>query len=122
MPLTFTKLAAPALGALLLLSACEEEAEAPRETAQGGEAAGEVLGGTISDDMLPLERLRSQSPPMERETSPGDRAEGGDEGDAVEADGAQEGDETPAPAPVPAPQPSPSPAATGLPVAPPVED
>lgn len=121
MPLTFPKLAVPALGALLLFSACEEqEAEAPRETAQGGEAAGEVLGGTISDDMLPLERLRSQSPPMEREPGDGDRAAGGDEGEAVEADGAREGGESSPPPP--APRPSPSPVATGLPVAPPVED
>ena len=27
-------------------------------------AKGEVLGGTISDDMIPLDRLRSQSPPV----------------------------------------------------------
>lgn len=120
MPLTFPKLAAPALVALMLVSACEDEAEAPRETAQGGKAAGEVLGGTISDDMLPLERLRSQSPPLEREPGGGDRAEGRNEGEADEEGSAQEGEETPAPAPAVRPSPSPSP--TGLPVAPPVED
>lgn len=53
-----------ALPALLALAACDEEAapdEAPVET--GGEASGDVLEGTISDDMLPLEDLTSTSPP-----------------------------------------------------------
>lgn len=47
--------------AALLLSACEGEPAAP--VADGnGTAEGEVLGGTISDDMIPLEQLRSQAP------------------------------------------------------------
>ncbi len=47
----------------LALAACGDEADtdaAPVE--QGGEIEGDVLGGTISDDMLPLEELTSQSP------------------------------------------------------------
>ena len=55
-------LAAP----FLLLTACEEEASEAISTETGGEAAGEILGGTISDDMIPLEELTSTSPPAER--------------------------------------------------------
>lgn len=57
---------------LITLSACSEEASAPDEAApveQGGEAAGEVEGGTISDAMIPLESLRSQSPTIQRRTT-----------------------------------------------------
>ena len=57
---------------LVALSACSEEASAPDEAApveQGGEAAGEVEGGTISDAMIPLESLRSQSPTIQRRTT-----------------------------------------------------
>ena len=49
----------------LMVSACggdtppeETEAEAERN------AKGEVIGGTISDAMIPLDQLRSQSPPV----------------------------------------------------------
>ena len=52
---------------LLLATACEDEVEPPADnTEQGGEVAGDVLGGSISDDMIPLEELQSQSPPAER--------------------------------------------------------
>ena len=47
------------------LAACgEDAAEAPAEGDERG-ARGEVLGGTISDDMIPLEELTSTSPPAE---------------------------------------------------------
>jgi hypothetical protein len=46
--------------AVLLLAACGEDA-AP-EAAQGGAASGEVLPGSISDDMIPTDALRSQGP------------------------------------------------------------
>lgn len=49
------------LAALALLAAgCTEEASAPAK--QGARAAGEVLGGEISDAMIPLEQLESQAP------------------------------------------------------------
>jgi hypothetical protein len=49
------------LAALALLAAgCTEEAAAPAK--QGARAAGEVLGGEISDAMIPLEQLESQAP------------------------------------------------------------
>lgn len=44
----------------LILAGCEDQAAAPAE--QGGTAAGEVLGGSISDAMIPLEQLESQAP------------------------------------------------------------
>lgn len=55
------------------LAACGEKSAPPQETgdaaAQG--AKGEVIGGTITDDMLPLDRLRSQSPPMSEDKPAG---------------------------------------------------
>ncbi|MEM9501415.1 MAG: hypothetical protein AAF941_06165 [Pseudomonadota bacterium] len=55
----------------LSIAACGDDTDpqASRTAEQGGEVAGDVLGGTISDDMLPLEELRSQSPPAERATT-----------------------------------------------------
>ncbi len=51
--------------ALLLLTClaagCTPESDTPAE--RGGAAAGEVLGGSISDAMIPLEQLESEAPP-----------------------------------------------------------
>ena len=44
----------------LALAACDQQAAAPAE--QGGAASGEVLPGSISDAMIPLEQLDSQAP------------------------------------------------------------
>lgn len=44
----------------LALAACEQQAAVPAE--QGGAASGEVLPGSISDAMIPLEQLDSQAP------------------------------------------------------------
>ena len=46
---------------LLALSACEDEPEVAVED-DGREATGEVLEGTISDEMLPLDQVRSEAP------------------------------------------------------------
>lgn len=54
------KRAVPLIALALLAAGCTEEAAAPVE--RGGEAAGEVLGGSISDAMIPLEQLDSQAP------------------------------------------------------------
>ncbi|MEO1730581.1 MAG: hypothetical protein AAFR64_07570 [Pseudomonadota bacterium] len=54
------------------LAACGSESETPEAQApaeQGGTVTGEVLGGTISDDMIPLESLTSQSPPLRKRTT-----------------------------------------------------
>jgi hypothetical protein len=48
----------------VLLAACDGGADSG---ADGGTAEGEVLGGTISDEMLPLDTVRSQSPPLRTE-------------------------------------------------------
>ncbi|GGD58143.1 hypothetical protein GRI62_01660 [Erythrobacter arachoides] len=48
------------LTALLLLAACGDDAPATDEG--GREASGEVLEGSISDAMLPIEDVRSQPP------------------------------------------------------------
>ena len=44
----------------LALAACGQQADTPAE--QGGAASGEVLPGSISDAMIPLEQLDSQAP------------------------------------------------------------
>ncbi len=50
----------------LLLAACGDDPAA--ETAKSGEV-GELSGGTISDDMLPLAEVQSQSPTLKSEAS-----------------------------------------------------
>ena len=54
---------AASIAAALLLSACGGSEEAPETeaTADAG-PQGEVRGGTISDAMLPLDSVKSQSP------------------------------------------------------------
>ncbi|RIV85054.1 hypothetical protein [Aurantiacibacter zhengii] len=58
---------------LLALSACNDEPEVDTQD-DGREASGEVLEGTISDAMLPLDQVRSQAPLME-EAEDGENAE-----------------------------------------------
>ena len=70
-------IAAPLL--VLSLSACGDDAE-PTAEDDGREASGEVLEGTISDEMLPLDQVRSQPPLLEEaedaaETEETDEAE-----------------------------------------------
>ena len=97
----FTNSIAPLL--LLPLAACGDDAPAVDTSQTGGKAAGEILGGTISDDMLPLEELTSTSPPAPRASgAPGSGAAGGgsDAGDAAatESEEAEAPEEAPAPA------------------------
>ena len=54
---------------LLALSACGDDAETTAED-DGREASGEVLEGTISDAMLPLDQVRSQAPLVEEAEDP----------------------------------------------------
>jgi hypothetical protein len=88
----------------LALAACGgtgDEAEGERKT-----AAGEVLGGSINDDMLPLDTVTSQSPSL-RERGNGSPAGSDDEGSAP-ADADTPADDA---ASAPAPEPSAAPAA-----------
>lgn len=91
--------------AVLLAGACDD-ASKPAQPA-GQRAEGEVLGGSISDEMIPLDRLRSQSPPLrivpeDNRAAPG--AEPATEGPAAAAEAPPEG---PAPGSAPA-EPPPS--------------
>ncbi len=73
---------------LALLAACSG-GNAPREEGGAGEAEGEVLGGSISDDMLPLDSLQSQSPPLKAAPDVADTADGEEEGAGAETEGAE---------------------------------
>ncbi|RZV33793.1 MAG: hypothetical protein EX262_06120 [Sphingomonadaceae bacterium] len=58
------QIAAAALGfATLMLAGCDGGSEKVDPTEEGAGAQGEILGGTISDAMIPVEELRSSSPP-----------------------------------------------------------
>ena len=59
-----------ALALLAALSACGDETD---EGPERKTAAGEVLGGSISDAMLPLATVQSQSPPLRE--SPSERGD-----------------------------------------------
>ncbi|MBT8426925.1 MAG: hypothetical protein KJO02_02730 [Erythrobacter sp.] len=51
------------LAVSLVLASCGKDAAEVEERNADSTARGEVLGGTISDDMLPLDTVQSQSPP-----------------------------------------------------------
>ncbi len=85
---------------VLALAACDRGD--PAQTEAGARAEGEVLGGTISDDMIPLDQLRSQSPPLRAESTGGAAATATDS--AGEAESATQPD-TPAQEAEPAPSP-----------------
>ena len=70
--------------AVALLGACDSGADAPADESA---AEGEVLGGTISDDMLPLDTVTSQSPPLRAAPESG---EGGASEPVAADDGATE--------------------------------
>lgn len=69
-----------AFGLALVLSACGGEPEAPAADQGERQAEGDVLGGTISDDMLPLDTVTSQSPPVKEADIPESESDGGSEG------------------------------------------
>ena len=71
-------LAAP----LALLAACDDTPDTA--TAENPDEAAEVLEGTISDEMLPLDELRSEAPSEAEEGADG-TDEGGDESGAGDA-------------------------------------
>ena len=78
--------------AVALLAACGEE---PSSSEDSRAATGEVLEGTISDAMLPVDQVRSQPPlvaPRARSTG----ADDADEAEAGEGPGAAEDGTAPA--------------------------
>ena len=102
------RLAAPLT--LLLLSACGEKGN---DAAQGS-PGGEVLEGSISDAMLPLDTVRSQPPLAQQSGTASDKTNGrgGSSAPGGEASGdpetsAPQGEGTPAAAP-PAPDATPA--------------
>ncbi len=56
------------LAPALLLAGCSDWFAAP--VAEGGEASGEVLPGSVSDAMIPLEQLDSEAPLAPRQEGP----------------------------------------------------
>ena len=86
------------LAPLAFLAACNQAADpaAPNDK----RAEGEVLGGTISDSMIPLDQLRSQSPPLRVVPSEGGATESGDGNDGAPdaTDAAPEAEAAPEPA------------------------
>lgn len=99
-----------ALALLALLAACGEKADTGPERKT---AAGEVLGGSISDAMLPLDTVQSQSPPLRESVGANDDESGAETtDDAAGADNAE-----PAAAPPAAEEPSAAASASATPQA-----
>lgn len=71
------------------LAACGS-GDAPA-TADGADAQGDIRGGTISDAMLPLDQLKSESPPMR--PAPGESGEAAAAGDDEATEGEAEASE-----------------------------
>ena len=84
------------------LAGCGDEAE---PNAERRTAAGEVLGGTINDEMLPLDTVTSQGPPM------GPTADSDEDSPTAPASTGNAGPASPGPRPAPAaPESEPAPA------------
>lgn len=80
-----------ATGGALLLAACAEEKVAEPQPAENRDASGEVLEGSISDAMIPMDQLRSQPPRMKVAPAEGgseEAAEGAEEATPSEDEGA----------------------------------
>jgi len=72
------------------------------DTALQGKAEGEILPGSVSDAMLPLDTVRSQPPLAPRTESAGGKHKAGPDAEATaEPEGAAP-DAAPAPSPAPA--------------------
>ncbi len=76
-----------ALAALcVVLAACGDDPAPGEQEDASRDARGEVLGGTISDDMLPLDTVRSQSPPLVKAEEGGEDSSGVDSTDEPAAE------------------------------------
>ncbi|MEM7780011.1 MAG: hypothetical protein AAF697_06445 [Pseudomonadota bacterium] len=94
------KFLATALLPALLLAACDEEVAEVDTSETGGQAAGVLSGGTISDDMLPLEELTSTSPLAPRQSTTTTTVTEGEDGSTT-VETTVESSNTDAPAPAP---------------------
>jgi hypothetical protein len=83
--------------ALALVSCGDKPDRAPANDRRG--AAGDVLGGTIDDAMLPLDTVTSQSPPLRESPTPG--ASGSPAQDSATDDAVETPDAEPSPEPAP---------------------
>jgi hypothetical protein len=96
-----------ALSLALLIAACGQQSKPAADDSRSAE--GQVLGGTISDAMLPLDTVTSQPPPMPAGAAEGDAEESPDEtatGPAAEPTPEASASATAAPKPSPTPKPS----------------
>lgn len=93
---------APSMALALSLAACS--ADKSPDAAEGADAQGEILGGTISDSMLPLDQLKSESPPMKPAPEKSGSADAAEEDPEPEGEPASEpsGEEPAEPAEEPA--------------------
>lgn len=89
----------------LALAACEQQAaDAPVE--QGGAASGEVLPGSISDAMIPLEQLDSQAPLAPRQVLAEGENIDGEQPEVTPVEGVEGAPAAPAAAPAADPAPA----------------
>lgn len=95
-----------ALSLLVLLAACQGE-KAPEAAKQAG---GEILEGSVSDAMLPLDRVRSQPPLAPKGEGGGGDAKPGPKPKAKSPDRSAAAEPEPEAAPAPEPEPAPQPA------------
>ncbi|QKG72062.1 hypothetical protein [Erythrobacter mangrovi] len=68
----------------LLLSACGDQSAPASGEDDQRKARGEVLGGSISDAMIPLDTLESKSPPLKIEPRPAASSDAETSDEAVE--------------------------------------
>lgn len=68
-----------------LLGGCKVDTTRDGSDRRGAE--GEVLGGTISDEMIPLEEIKSQSPALRRASPSADGLDEGGEEQAADGEG-----------------------------------
>lgn len=84
------KHAIPLIAAAALLGACSDDPEPAAPVADDASAAGNVLEGSISDDMIPLDQLKSQSPPAIIADADGEADEEGESDEDEESGDAAE--------------------------------